>query len=331
MSRLRRSAREVALTMGAVLGVVCLLSALAATFLDVHLLVFRSGSMSPAIETGGAALARTVPARELATGDIVSVTREDGTRVTHRVVEVMLAGEEVALTLRGDANTVVDAERYVVTSAERVFLHGNHVGYVVDGLASPVGYFAGGAAVVGLLFLGFGGGREPRPRAGGRRRVERGVSERGSVSAPFSLLVAGGLAVVAILMPSAVHPTLASWTDSATATGGTFSALTVPAPTNSSCSDSSGDAVMSWTGVGAGYTYLVVVTRASDGEFVTSATTTHTSITFTNTLLGNLLSTNFVAVVRAFPTGSPTWLSSGSVSTNFRSRLLGLGTACGHV
>lgn len=318
MSRVRRSAREVALTLGAALGLVCILAALAATLLDVHLLVFRSGSMSPSIETGGVALARTVSAKELATGDIVSVTGEDGTRVTHRVMEVTLAGEEVALTLRGDANPVADAERYVVTSAERVFLHVNRVGYVVDWLASPVGYFAGGAAVVALLFLGFGGGREPRPRAGRRRRDEHRAAERGSVSSAVALLVAGGLALVAVLTPSVVYPTMASWSDAATATGGTLSAYTLPPSPSFSCGAVGALSVtFTWTAVAGASSYTVHY--GSGG--VSTLTTTNTSVTITSAISSG---TAWVVTNRNF--GSVTW---SSVPSNTRTYTVAAVSLCG--
>lgn len=318
MSRLRRSAREVALTIGAVLGVACLLSALAATFLDVHLLVFRSGSMSPAIETGGAALARTVPAGELATGDIVSVTGEDGTRVTHRVVEVTLAGDKVALTLRGDANTVADAERYVVTSAERVFLHADRVGYVVDWLASPVGYFAGGASLVGLLALGFTGGGVPRPQGGSRRRVAHSSAERGSGSVPMAVVVAGGVGLLLVCAPPAVSPTLASWTDSATATGGTLSVYTVPPSPSFDCGAVGALSVtFTWTAVAGASSYTVHY--GSGGA--STLTTTDTSATITSAVSSG---TAWVVTNRNF--GSVTW---SSVPSNTRTYTVALVSLCG--
>ncbi|MFI5428341.1 S24/S26 family peptidase [Aeromicrobium sp. UC242_57] len=82
-----RLVREVFLTVAAVLGVVCIVATLAGLVLDVRPLVFRSGSMAPAIDTGALAVARTVDAKDLVPGDIVSVTTRSGERVTHRLVE----------------------------------------------------------------------------------------------------------------------------------------------------------------------------------------------------------------------------------------------------
>ena len=54
----QRTAREVLLTSGAVIGALCILLPLGALVFGVTPLVFRSGSMSPAIETGALGLAR---------------------------------------------------------------------------------------------------------------------------------------------------------------------------------------------------------------------------------------------------------------------------------
>ncbi len=98
--------REVLLDVGAVLGLLCILAALAHTFLGVSLLAFRSGSMAPAIETGALALAVERPVADLRPGDVVSVVDPDGVRVTHRLVEATSDG----LLLKGDANPAPDGE-----------------------------------------------------------------------------------------------------------------------------------------------------------------------------------------------------------------------------
>ena len=48
--------RELALNIGAVAGLVCIIAAAASMFLGIKPLVFRSGSMEPAISTGALAL-----------------------------------------------------------------------------------------------------------------------------------------------------------------------------------------------------------------------------------------------------------------------------------
>lgn len=151
-----RSPREIALTLGAIVGLVCLGFAAASLVFGVKPLVFRSGSMSPIIQTGALAFARDVPASGLDVGDVVSVENQSGTRITHRIVEVDAAGDgRAALTLRGDANNVNDRASYVVDSADRVFFHVNKAGYAVAWLSSPIMRVVGVVAALALLVMVF--------------------------------------------------------------------------------------------------------------------------------------------------------------------------------
>lgn len=332
--RPRDQLREIALTAGAVLGAVCLLAAVAAAVLDVRPLVFRSGSMSPAIPTGSLALAHTVDADRVAVGDVVSVIDSTGSRVSHRVVATQPEGDRVALTLRGDANDVDDAQPYVVDHVDAVVGSVPGAGYAVTWLSSPLGLLLVGGYAAFLLSVilrrdgdeGPGGGpaRGPRRRGGRRRGPPARARRRGAPVAGAVLLGAG------LVVAPPAESAWAVWSNSATVTSGSYVALTVPPPTGGSCTTGS-NATISWTSAGAGYSYEVVITRASNGAFVTRTTVTETSITIITGLLGNVLSTNFVATVRAFPVGAESWTSSGAVSQNFRSRTLGLGTACGHL
>ncbi|NDL55495.1 S26 family signal peptidase [Phytoactinopolyspora mesophila] len=147
----RRAARETLLTAAAVIGVICVVAALAAVVFDVRPLIFRTGSMAPEMPTGALALARTVPADEIAVGDVVSVRRADGVRVTHRVVGLQPAGSAVELTLQGDGNTEPDAVPYPAREADRVFWSQPGLGRVVHHLESTPVVFACGA-IVGAVF-----------------------------------------------------------------------------------------------------------------------------------------------------------------------------------
>lgn len=151
-----RTAREIALTAGAFVGVICIVAALASLLFGITPLVFRSGSMSPAIGTGALGIAKTVPASKIHEGDVVSVIDDAGTRITHRVVaRNALEGEAVSLTLKGDANEVADLVPSVVTEADVVLFHVERLGYAVSWLQSPVAAFLGGLAVGVLLMIGF--------------------------------------------------------------------------------------------------------------------------------------------------------------------------------
>ncbi|HIT75366.1 MAG TPA: signal peptidase I [Candidatus Avipropionibacterium avicola] len=152
--------RELALNIGAVAGLVCIIAAAASMFLGIKPLVFRSGSMEPAISTGALALTSPVPADELAVGDVVSVVTSGDVRITHRVTALAPMGDgTVAVTMRGDANNADDPSPYIVDEADRVFAHVDGVGYVVAWLSSPVAIFLGGMVAGALCVIAFGRSR----------------------------------------------------------------------------------------------------------------------------------------------------------------------------
>ncbi|MEN0072065.1 MAG: signal peptidase I, partial [Propionicimonas sp.] len=70
----------------------------------------QGGSMQPTIANGAAVLTTPSARGDLHPGDVVTMIGEDGTRVTHRVVEV--DEETAALTTRGDANFVNDGGQF---------------------------------------------------------------------------------------------------------------------------------------------------------------------------------------------------------------------------
>lgn len=152
--------RELALNIGALAGLVCIIAAAASMFLGIKPLVFRSGSMEPAISTGALALTSPVPADELAVGDVVSVVTSGDVRITHRVTALAPMGDgTVAVTMRGDANNADDPSPYIVNEADRVFAHVDGVGYVVAWLSSPVAIFLGGMVAGALCVIAFGRNR----------------------------------------------------------------------------------------------------------------------------------------------------------------------------
>jgi len=205
-----RGLRELVLTLGAVAGVLCLLSGAAAIAFDVKPVVFRSGSMSPAIGTGALAFSRTVDASDLRVGDVVTVPSGTGDRITHRIQDISVVDGRAALVLRGDANSAPDDRVYLVDSAPRVLFDVPRAGYVVSFATGPVGIFVGGL-LVGVVFLSVV--RSARPSAptggGGARRA---------------LVVVSTVAVAAAVtgVGRTTTNTLAYYEDSATATSGTF-------------------------------------------------------------------------------------------------------------
>ncbi|MEO9325167.1 signal peptidase I [Nocardioides sp. C4-1] len=258
--------REAVLWLGASTGLVAIAAGIAVAIGGFGFLVFRSGSMSPDIPTGGIALSRTVDAVDIHVGDVVSVTASNGERVTHRVVETTLRGDEATLVLQGDANERPDAELYVVDSAERVVASAPWGGYVVAHLLTPPGLVALGALSL-MLFL-LTGSRpdeddeldDDRPdRQRGPRAAPR---HRGAAATRGSRRLVVGVAVLAVAASAGTvlartSGTWASFTDSAAVTTGTFGSATVATPGQPAVitqQTGTGAAPISWTSVGVGGT-----------------------------------------------------------------------------
>ncbi|MGW4477603.1 hypothetical protein [Rhodococcus triatomae] len=280
----RSRGREIALNVGAVAGLICVLAAAASFLFGIKPLVFRSGSMSPDIPTGALALSKATPAADLAVGDVVSVENEQGTRITHRIQEIVTADTTGAvLILKGDANKDADISPYTVTEADRVFFSVPGLGYAVSWLSSPTAIFLGGAFVGGLMVLAFGPASKRRDdsdsdsdagsaggRPGAREAVEQPAVHAHSAfdgpteqfrSADFSirrlvpartLMVFGAVGVTA-LGATAVGTT-AAFTDTSVASSSfTAAANFYPTPlvSNVTCSSSGAigfrRATISWT------------------------------------------------------------------------------------
>ncbi|MCJ0891373.1 signal peptidase I [Rhodococcus sp. ARC_M5] len=316
-----RLLREFALTIGALAGLVCVAAAVGALLFGFTPLVFRSGSMAPEIETGALALSRTVPAEDIRVGDVVNVTNAAGDRITHRVVAVNEVAGTAALTLKGDANAEPDLETYVVTEADRVLVSAPKLGYVVTWLSGPVAAFAGGVLVGVLLMVAW------RPRDRKRTESTGAVGEAaskmsGGRHSRSTLTVAIAVATVgAVGVASANAPTtVAAWTDSISATSGTFTTALppVPVPTGVNCINRNGllglgDHVrMSWTApTGTGFTYRWTITRSpQNGQADRVEAVTGTSVDITNG--GLLLGTRTGTWIFTVQTVSGTRLSQPS-------------------
>lgn len=219
------------LWVGAIAGVTCLLASFAAFAFDVKPIIFRSGSMSPSIETGALAFSRTVDAADLRVGDVVTVPSGTGDRITHRIEQVSVVNGQANLILRGDANKIVDDRVYVVESAPRVLLDIPKAGYVVSYATGPVGIFAGGLLVGVVLLTVFRPGTpgptsQDEPR--GRTSAKRGARK--------AFVLASTIAVGAATVGGAgsVTSTMAYYQDTARATSGTFTG--VEAGNSAACS-----------------------------------------------------------------------------------------------
>ncbi|OZF51760.1 signal peptidase I [Rhodococcus sp. 14-2470-1b] len=274
--------REIALTVGALAGLLCVLIALAAVMFGITPLVFRSGSMSPAIETGALALSKSTPAVDIQVGDIVNVTNAAGNGITHRVVDIgAVSSVSAELFLKGDANAEPDAEPYVVSDVRRVLFSVPKLGYVVTWLSSPVAVFAGGLMVGVLLMIAW------RPH--GRNVPESALDDRPSgrhSKLPLSVFVA--LAVVGTVGIASSNPPAAlaaPLSDTSTSTSGTITTALppIPAPNSLGCNTLSRSILgiglqsyvrLSWLSTGPSYTYRITLTRSGFTDIVIPVATT---------------------------------------------------------
>lgn len=288
---------RILLSLGAALGVVCLVAATASVFLDIRPMVVSSGSMSPAIPAGSLAFAQDTAAGNVEVGDVVAVSRADGTRVMHRVVAAEPSGGQVALTLQGDANAAPDDEIYVVDRVLAVRFDVPWLGYPVSWLSTTWGLMILGASAFGLLVFALRPSREP---SAGRRRVAAFLA----------------VPVAAVMVSTTAAPSSASFTDTGTVTSSTIATYTVP-PTTLTCGAVGLLSVtFNWTAVPNATNYTLHYGTGGSS----TVTTTSTTRTLTAAIAGG---TAWVVVNRAV--GSTTW---SSVNSNTRSYTVAVVSLC---
>jgi signal peptidase I len=289
-------------TVTAVLGTSCLLAALAMAVLDVRVLAFRSGSMSPTISTGALALAREVPADQLRVGDVVSVLNSSEIRVTHRIAAIEMRGREASLELRGDANQVSDPAPYQVSSADRVFFSVPRLGYFAVAMVGPFGLVLMclyALALMGIMF------QRTNP-AGRARRIVVGAT------------VAAAMTGAAVPVAAGSSSTLAYWADSAATTGSTFSTGRVAAPPTFTCG-----------GIGlftVSFNWSLVPGATSYTLHYGSGGASTSTVTGTSSQVTSLVSGGTAWVVANQNFGSTTWTSAAS---NTRSYTVAIVSVCG--
>lgn len=147
------------LNIAAVGGGICLVLVFLAVLFNVSLIMFKTGSMSPTIPAGSAALIRQVPASEVEVGDVLTVERAGKLPVTHRVIDIQSgasAGERI-IRMKGDVNENEDAEPCARQVFETVW--SLIFGYAATGAWSRAWWLASAVA----------GGRPPALRLGLRR------------------------------------------------------------------------------------------------------------------------------------------------------------------
>jgi signal peptidase I len=288
--------------------VLCLVVLLAGATMGVRPLVFRSGSMAPAIDTGDLALSRTVPASDLHIGDIVSILDASGTRVTHRVVNIAAQGDARQLTLQGDANNKPDGEVYTVDEAQRVLFHVPRLGYVIGWLTGPIGIFLLGLYAALLLSVAFrrkGPGRDDPPAPTKKEPARRRAAQARRRRLPAAL----SLAVVSVGVLWPAPGWAAPWTNDVVISGTTVTAKIVPPPATFTCGGLGLLSVtFNWAAVSGVTNYTLHYGTAG----VTTLNTTATTATITSALSGGT-----AWVVTNINYGSTTWSSVASTTRSY--------------
>ncbi|MFI9531402.1 signal peptidase I [Micromonospora rosaria] len=142
---------DLALTLLAVGGTVCVVLVPLAFFFDISLILFKTGSMSPTIPAGSLAVVREIPATEVAVGDVVTVDRTPLPPITHRVVDIADGGGPVRLlTLRGDANESPDPAPHAVTHVRLVEWSVPQLGYAVRAVSNV---YAASVITIGIAAI----------------------------------------------------------------------------------------------------------------------------------------------------------------------------------
>ncbi|MEH3090271.1 MAG: hypothetical protein PGN24_12005, partial [Microbacterium arborescens] len=163
---------DAGLAVAAVAGVLCIVLAIAAVVFDVRVTLFSTGSMSPTIPAGSAAVARGLPAADIRVGDVVTVERPGRLPITHRVTSVAPVPDGMPearrITMRGDANAVEDPFPYDVERVRLVVFAVPGIAPVVAAAGTPAVMAAVTVAATALVVAVFWPRRRPGPR---RRRA----------------------------------------------------------------------------------------------------------------------------------------------------------------
>lgn len=147
LQRARSVLADVIMWLIALTGLLAMAITITASVTGIRPVIIRSGSMEPAIATGSVVLVRPVTIADLTEGQIVSVVRPDGIRVTHRIVSARVTGDQAELVLKGDANEKEDPVPVLVKQAHQVIATLPQLGWVAAHVATPIGGFALGCAI----------------------------------------------------------------------------------------------------------------------------------------------------------------------------------------
>lgn len=121
--------------------------------------VVLSGSMQPTYEVGSLIYVKSVDHKELKAGDPITFMVSQDTVVTHRIVEVLVDGDDpntLLFVTQGDANAAPDgsAVHYKNVIGKPVFSI-PYLGYVSNYIQNPPGKYVAISGCVILLLLVF--------------------------------------------------------------------------------------------------------------------------------------------------------------------------------
>ncbi len=136
--RVRAIAANALLNVAALGGALCVLLVLLGALMNVSIIMFKTGSMSPTIPAGSAALVREIPATDIRVGDVITVDRPGQLPVTHRVTSIVGDGPTRTITMRGDANEADDPAPYTIDSARLVVFSVPHLARLIVWFSNPM-------------------------------------------------------------------------------------------------------------------------------------------------------------------------------------------------
>ena len=112
--------------------------------------VVKSGSMEPAIKTGGIVVIH--PSSEYNVGDVITFGKDTKTQIptTHRIVSIDGTGPLRSFQTKGDNNDAVDpSPTHLSEISGKMLFTVPYVGYILDMAKKPIGF----ALLVGLPAL----------------------------------------------------------------------------------------------------------------------------------------------------------------------------------
>lgn len=108
---------------------------------NIKVKIVKSGSMEPAIRTGGVVV--IMPSSKYVIGDIITFGKDTKTQIptTHRVIGIDGTGSLEAFTTKGDANDSQDPEPARIGEVQgKVILTVPFLGYILDFAKKPLGF-----------------------------------------------------------------------------------------------------------------------------------------------------------------------------------------------